>query len=197
MPSLSIAIIVVVALTAAFISRKNKDRMSVCLFWLSITLCSFLFESTVGADVSEIDKGSELYLWATSAYYIVVAIANFTIIYYITLCVYSDYDWLTYPILLVLMLNIFVGLELIFAVNLMDPNINEINMSQYLYKYRYINKGYRFLAEYINDIEILLLVVDNHGNRTRIKQFVASWITFVHTLPTGQNVPKVSSKEER
>jgi len=196
MPSFIIIMIAVVASTAAVMSWKNKDRRGVCLFWLLITISSFVFEDTAGVAISGISKNSEIYLWATSLYYITVAVANFIVIYLIFLSVDSDYEWLVYPILLAMALNILVAMELIFVIKTMDPSITEIKMSQYFYKYRYINKAYRFLAEYLNDIELLLLVVDNHGNRTRIKQFVTGWTFMFYTAPAGNKINKVSSKDE-
>jgi len=167
-------------MAAIFINRNNLDRVFVCVFWLAITLTWFLIEWIIGREIAQLqmDKTGSLYLWIVTFYYIAAAMANVLIVFYIAMSTDSDYEWLFYPIILVVILNILIPIELIFGVS------------------RITYRAYKEMAEIINGIEIILLVMDNHGNRTRIKQFVANRVTAIHWVPLRKALLKFTDKEK-
>ncbi len=187
MDILFIQLIAVGYLVAALFNRKINERLSTCLFFLLISMVAFIVETKIGGAIGGIPRESSLYLWAVTVYYAGMALLNFSVIFFISLLINSDYKWLIYPVMLCLILNLLIPLELIFLTK-MSQNVDEL---------RYIKKGYSYIAEIISVIEIILLVADNHGNRTRIKQFVASWTPFVHPVSTLENMHKDTHKDEK
>jgi len=182
----TIHVLIVAVFATIFLNLKNNERVNVCLYWCLILLVGRFIEQMIGRPIAEFgltvvvgEPGYTNYLSMIAVYYITMALINLSLAFFIILSVNSEYRLLQYVIVSIFVIDLIIPAELIINSMIYLGQMSDVPRNTF--------RAYKEIAPIIHWIEILLLVVDNHGVRNRVLSILTSLgnVRITKYLPSG------------